>query len=48
MEFTYNGAMYLGESVIREIGSNKELLENESESEEETDKKDKKWFFGIF
>ena len=48
MEFTYNGAMYLGESVIREIGSNKELLEDESESEEETDKKDKKWFFGIF
>lgn len=48
MEFTYNGAMYLGESVIRDIGSNKELLEDESESEEETDKKDKKWFFGIF
>lgn len=48
MEFTYNGAMYLGESVIRELGSNKELLDDGSESEEETDKKDKKWFFGIF
>lgn len=48
MEFTYNGALYLGDPVIKDIGSNKELLEKEEVEEEKTEKKDKKWFFGIF
>lgn len=52
MEFTFNGAMYLGKPVIKEFGSNKQLLDNgeevvEEEKVEEEPKK-KKWFFGLF
>ncbi len=52
MEFTYNGAMYLGKPVIKEFGSNEKLLDNGEEVVEEEvieeEPKKKKWFFGLF
>ncbi len=52
MEFTFNGAMYLGKPVIKEFGSNEKLLDNGEEVVEEEiveeEPKKKKWFFGLF
>ncbi len=50
MEFTFNGAMYLGKPVIKEFGANRELLDNGEVEEErvEEEPKKKKWFFGLF
>lgn len=47
MEFTYNGAMYLGTPIIRGPGSNKELLQKEEIKKEEPKEKRRR-FFGIF
>lgn len=47
MEFTYNGAMYLGTPIIRELGSNKEFLQEETLIEEKPKEKRRR-LFGIF
>lgn len=47
MEFTYNGAMYLGTPIIKELGTNKEFLQEETVIEEKPKEKRRK-LFGIF
>lgn len=55
LEFTYNGAMYLGKPVLKEFGSNEQLLDNsdtennkKEETKKEEDGKTKRGFFGLF